>query len=75
MRVALFAESFLPNMNGVTHSLLRVLKQLQIQGDQALVIAPSTADPEAPAEVYGAAVHRVPALPLAGYRDLRVAFG
>jgi phosphatidylinositol alpha 1,6-mannosyltransferase len=69
------AESFLPLMNGVTHSILRVLEHLQERGDEVLVIAPSTQDTDVPAEVYGAHIHRVPSVPLAGYANVRVALG
>lgn len=62
-------------MNGVTHSVLKVLQYLRSQGDDALIVAPSSTDPEAPHEVEGFPVHRVPSLPLAGYTNLRVAFG
>lgn len=75
MRIALVAESFLPQMNGVTHSILRVLEHLQDRGDEVLVIAPSTQDPEVPGEVHGARVHRLPSVPLAGYTNVRVALG
>ncbi|KQR02176.1 alpha-mannosyltransferase [Arthrobacter sp. Leaf141] len=75
MRIAIVAESFLPLMNGVTHSILRVLDHLQDRGDDVLVIAPSTPDAQAPAEVQGAAVQRLPAVPLAGYANVRVAMG
>ncbi|TLM73349.1 glycosyltransferase family 1 protein [Pseudarthrobacter sp. NamB4] len=62
-------------MNGVTHSILRVLDHLQDRGDDVLVIAPSTQDGEAPEQVKGADVHRLPAVPLAGYTNVRVAMG
>ncbi len=62
-------------MNGVTHSILRVLEHLQERGDEVLVIAPSTQDTDVPDEVYGAHVHRLPSVPLAGYANVRVAMG
>ena len=62
-------------MNGVTHSILRVLDHLQERGDEVLVIAPSAHDGEAAAHVKGAEVHRLPAVPLAGYTNVRVALG
>jgi phosphatidylinositol alpha 1,6-mannosyltransferase len=62
-------------MNGVTHSILRVLDHLQDRGDDVLVIAPSAHDGQAAAQVKGAEVHRLPAVPLAGYTNVRVALG
>lgn len=74
MKVAIIAESFLPEMNGVTHSLLKILQHLDARGDQVLVIAPSTLE-NAPPTVEGATIRRLPAVPLAGYRNIRVAIG
>ena len=62
-------------MNGVTHSILRVLDHLQDRGDDVLVIAPSAQDGGGADAVKGAAVHRLPAVPLAGYANVRVAMG
>jgi phosphatidylinositol alpha 1,6-mannosyltransferase len=75
VRIAIVAESFLPLMNGVTHSILRVLEHLQERGDDVLVIAPSTQDTEVLDVVHGAYVHRLPSMPLAGYTNVRVALG
>lgn len=74
MKVLIVAESFLPEMNGVTHSLLKVLQHLATRGDEVLVLAPSTLE-DAPPTCEGAKIVRLPAVPLAGYRRIRVAFG
>jgi phosphatidylinositol alpha 1,6-mannosyltransferase len=65
-------------MNGVTHSILRVLEHLEERGHEVLVIAPSTLDTRdtaVPEAVNGALVHRLPSVPLAGYANVRVAMG
>ncbi|MFJ3959252.1 glycosyltransferase family 4 protein [Arthrobacter sp. NPDC090010] len=75
MRIAIVAESFLPLMNGVTHSILRVLDHLRERGDEVLVIAPSPGIGADAVTVPGATVHHLPAVPLAGYTNVRVALG
>ncbi len=69
MRVAIVSESFLPQVNGVTNSVLRVCEQLTRHGHETLVIAPGPG----PAEWSGVPVVRTPSCPVPGYRDFRVA--
>jgi phosphatidylinositol alpha 1,6-mannosyltransferase len=59
MRVAIVTESFLPSLNGVTNSVLRVLDTLAAEGHDAIVIAPT-----APSGRHnGFRVIRTPAIP------------
>src|SRR5690625_6242627 len=72
VRTAIIAESFLPNMNGVTHSLLRVLDHLADRGDDVIVTAPCTRR-DGPKAVAAARIVTVPSTALPMYRRLRVA--
>ncbi|WP_336084258.1 glycosyltransferase family 4 protein [Nocardia sp. SSK8] len=64
MRVAIVAESFLPNMNGVVNSVLRVVDHLDQHGHDVMIVAPDTLRGVAPApRCHGRfPVHRVPAM-------------
>lgn len=68
MRVAIVAESFLPQVNGVTNSILQVLRHLRRSGHHALVLAPGNP----PASVHGARVVPLRSMPLPGYPQARV---
>jgi phosphatidylinositol alpha 1,6-mannosyltransferase len=61
VRVAIVSECFLPVVNGVTNSVLRVVEYLTAAGHEVLIIAPGT---DEPTEHEGVPVVRVPALEL-----------
>lgn len=70
MRVAIVTESFLPQVNGVTNSVLRLCEQLVRRGHEAIIIAP-----EAGASDWARVpVVRVPSVPVPGYGAHRVAW-
>jgi len=63
MRVALVTESFLPSLNGVTNSVLRVVETLKTQGHEVLIVAPTSESPEHE----GFPVVTSPFVPLGGF--------
>jgi len=74
MKVAIVTESFLPQTNGVVHSVLRVLDHLAERGIETKVIAPY--DPAGqPVEVAGAEIIGMPSWAFPGYPEVRVATG
>ncbi|HYN94029.1 MAG TPA: glycosyltransferase family 1 protein [Pilimelia sp.] len=73
MRIAIIAESFPPDVNGVAHSVVRVAEHLVHRGHRPLVIVPAPAPTtRGVAGIHPYPVVRVPSLPLPGYRSFRV---
>ena len=72
VRVAVVAESFLPHVNGVTNSVLRVLEHFDRRGIQASVIAPGHSRDGAPSRHLSSSIIRIPSLPMPGYPQVRV---
>lgn len=68
MRVLISAETFLPSVDGVSNSVLRVLDHLEARGHEALVVAPSPG----PDSYRRSRVVRVPSVALPLYRTLPV---
>lgn len=73
VRIAVVAESFLPQANGVTVTLLRLLDHLAERGDEVLVLAPTPGRGKNAVDSYaGAEVRRFRAVPLPGYAEMRL---
>ena len=68
LRVVVVTESFLPQINGVTNSVLRILEHLRAEGHHALVIAPESSG--GVNEYAGFRVKRVPSLEMKGLLPL-----
>jgi phosphatidylinositol alpha 1,6-mannosyltransferase len=60
MRIAIVTEAFLPQVNGVTNSVLRLLEYCKSQGHEVLVIAPVSEG--APAHYLGYKIKHVPSI-------------
>ena len=69
MRVAIVTESFLPTLNGVTTSVLRVSEHLIERGHEVMVIAPQVLAKNTTPLPRGLTVHRVPSV---AYREFPV---
>lgn len=72
MRVAIVSESFLPQVNGVVNSVLRVVDHLERTGHEAVIIAPDSprGQPAAPRVIGRTPVHPVPSVMFPGVASL-----
>ena len=76
MRILVVAESFLPHMNGVTNSVLRVVDHFAASGDDLGIIAPKW--PGADKHLRTSCgrrvrVRRIASAPMPGYTEVRIA--
>ena len=69
VKIGIVTESFLPQINGVTNSVLRILEHFRDRGHEVVVVHRA----DGPAEYAGAPVVRVPAVPLPVYRSFPIA--
>jgi phosphatidylinositol alpha 1,6-mannosyltransferase len=73
MRIAIVTESFPPDVNGVSHCVLRVAEHLVRRGHHPLVIAPEpSCAPPRLAGPFPYPVVRVPSLSMPGYPSFRL---
>jgi hypothetical protein len=64
MRIAIITENFLPKLDGVTHTLARLLEHLQANRHQALLLGPDSGmEHYAGAEIIGTAGVPLPFYP------------
>lgn len=69
MHVAIVAESFLPQMNGVVNSVLRVAEHLDTRGHEVTIVAPGTGANQ----WRNSQVLRIPGVPMPGYSTVQIA--
>jgi glycosyltransferase involved in cell wall biosynthesis len=70
MRIAIFTETFLPKIDGITNTLCYLLDHLHYRGHQVLVIAP-----DGGVNFYGQIeIVRLPAIPFPLYPEFRLSF-
>ena len=70
MRVALFSDTYLPQVNGVSRTLARLVSHLAARGDRVALVTPEASERPAP----HTALHlRLPGIPVPMYPELRLA--
>lgn len=72
MRVGVVTESFLPHVNGVTNSVLRILEHFRLRGFDAVVLASGSATHRPPQEYADAPIRVMPSLPVPRYPQVRI---
>lgn len=70
MRIALFTDSYLPELNGVAASISTLHEQLRLLGHDVHVFAPSNVGTESD----DASIHRIRSMPLIFLKERRAAF-
>ncbi|MBU6242193.1 MAG: glycosyltransferase family 1 protein [Acidobacteria bacterium] len=76
MSILVVAETFLPVVNGVTNSVLRVVEHMTSRGHSVRIVAPGSAMKNDEIERNGEIeVYRTRSLPVPGYGGLRIGIG
>lgn len=68
MRIALFTETFLPKIDGISHTLCRLLEHLEAGGHESLLLGPAGG----PDRYAGTPIVGLPAGAFPPYRELRL---
>jgi hypothetical protein len=71
LRIALFAETFLPATDGIVTRLRYTIKELRGMGDELLIIAPAYG--EGPGFYEGFPIYRVSSVPFPPYPQIKLA--
>lgn len=72
MKIAIFTDNFLPQINGVVTHIIESTKILRGRGHNILIFAPKPADPIKKQALPGVKLHYLPAVPNPIYKDFRI---
>ncbi len=74
MKLAIFTDSFLPQVNGVVTHIIESTKNLKERGHKILICAPKPASAIKKTSLSAIKIHYLPAVPNPIYKDFRITF-